>query len=77
MKKTDIFGMTVAELQDALSPFEIPAYRAKQMAKWMYQAGGQDFSKMTNLPKDLPGKACRKICDWYAETQASAGLEGR
>ena len=61
MKKTDIFGMSVAELQDALSPFEIPAYRAKQMAKWMYQAGVQDFSKMTNLPKDLRERLAEKF----------------
>ncbi len=45
--------MTLKELQEALQPFAVPAYRAKQIAEWMYRRGAVSFADMTNLPKKL------------------------
>ena len=49
----DIFGLTVEELQEALQPFSLPKYRARQIAEWMYQRGATGFADMTNLSKKL------------------------
>jgi len=32
---------------------DLPAYRARQMHKWVYQSGCGSFEQMTDLPKDL------------------------
>jgi len=50
---TNIFGLTLAELQDVLAPFKVQKFRAKQIAEWLYQRGATDFSAMTNLSKAL------------------------
>lgn len=50
---TNLFGMTLEELQGALAPYKVPKYRAKQVAEWLYQRGAADFDAMTNLPKNL------------------------
>ena len=50
---TNIFGMTLVQLQETLKPYKVPAYRAKQIAEWMYQKGAGSFEAMTNLSKQL------------------------
>lgn len=49
----DIFGMTLAELQEVLAAYKVQKFRAKQIAQWMYQCGARDFAAMTNLSKQL------------------------
>ena len=49
----DIFGLTSKELQEALQPFSLPKYRARQIAEWMYQRGATGFADMTNLSRKL------------------------
>lgn len=49
----NIFGLTIKELQAELAPFQLPAYRARQIAEWMYRKGARSFEDMTNLPKKL------------------------
>lgn len=51
--KKDIFGENVEALQAELAPLNLPKYRAKQIAEWMYQKGAKTFAAMTNLPKSL------------------------
>jgi 23S rRNA (adenine2503-C2)-methyltransferase len=51
--KQNIFGMSLPELQVCLKEFKLPAYRAKQIAEWMYQKHVLDFQLMTNLPVAL------------------------
>ena len=51
--KKNLFGLTVEDLAEALSPLQVPAYRAKQIAAWLYQRGAGTFAEMTNLPKQL------------------------
>ena len=51
--KKNLFGLTVEKLGEALSPLQVPAFRAKQIAAWLYQRGAGSFAEMTNLPKQL------------------------
>lgn len=60
MPRTDLKGMTVEELQDFLRPLGEPAYRARQIFRWIYK-GVEDFDKMTDIPKSLAAKL-KEIC---------------
>ncbi len=48
----DIKSMTLAELGAELKALGEPAFRAKQIYRWMHR-GAVHFSEMTNLSKDL------------------------
>jgi len=58
---TNIFGMTLAELQDALKQMSLPAYRAKQIIEWMYKKNVTSFTEMTNLPLALREELAEKF----------------
>lgn len=60
--KQDIFGLTLKELQETLQPFAVPAYRAKQIAEWLYKRGAVSFADMTNLPKKLRLELADALC---------------
>ena len=53
MTKTDIKGLTLGELSQALEPFGLERYRAGQIYEWLQVKGVSSFSQMTNLPKSL------------------------
>lgn len=46
-------GMNTDELTALLKDDGQPAYRGKQMAKWLYESGVRTFEEMTNLPDAL------------------------
>ena len=48
-----LVGLTLAEMQEAMSGHDLPAFRTKQIWHWIYRRGVRDFSSMTNLPKDM------------------------
>ena len=48
---TELTGMTCAELTDWIRAEGYPAFRGKQIFRWIHQ--GADFEEMTNLPKEL------------------------
>ena len=48
---TELTGMTCAELTDWIRAEGNPAFRGKQIFRWIHQ--GADFEEMTNLPKEL------------------------
>jgi 23S rRNA (adenine2503-C2)-methyltransferase len=50
-KKTELTGMTLPELTEWAKERGLPAFRGKQIFRWIH--GGADFDEMTNLPKDL------------------------
>lgn len=52
-KKTNLFGLTLEELQKLLHDMGQPAYRAKQLMSWIYQKRILNFEEMTNLPASL------------------------
>ena len=51
MEKKNLFGLTLAELENELS--DLPKFRAKQISAWIYQRGAVSFEDMTDLSKDL------------------------
>ncbi len=51
MEKKNLFGLTLAELENELA--DLPKFRAKQIANWMYQRGAISFEDMTDLSKNL------------------------
>lgn len=55
MNKTNLKGYTLTQMEEFLKQMGEPAYRAKQIYKWIYK-GQTQFEKMTDLPKDLIGK---------------------
>lgn len=48
-----LLAMTVEELTDAVQQLGRPAYRARQLADWVYAKAVTDPAAMTNLPKAL------------------------
>ena len=51
MEKKNLFGLTLTELENELS--DLPKFRAKQIAAWIYQRGAKSFAEMTDLSKNL------------------------
>ena len=51
MEKTELTGMTEAELTEWGRGISLPAFRGKQIFQWIHR--GADFPEMTNLPADL------------------------
>ena len=54
---TELTGMFPAELGDWCGAQGLPAFRAKQIFRWIHQ--GADFGEMTNLPLPLREKLSR------------------
>ena len=55
MSKVNLKALTPAQLEEYLKQLGEPAYRAKQIFKWIYK-GQTEFEKMTDLPKALIDK---------------------
>lgn len=51
--KPDIKSQTLEDLQAQLKAFNQPAYRAGQVAEWLYSKRASGWDAMTNLPKNL------------------------
>lgn len=53
LSKTDLLGLSTAELSAWLADRGHPAYRARQIWQWVYQRRAADFSQMSDLPRAL------------------------
>lgn len=57
----DLKDLTLAELEDLVTAWEQPRFRARQLLKWVYK-GVQDFGEMTDISRawreELPWRAC-------------------
>lgn len=51
--KIDLKNLSCAELEAMLATWGQPAFRARQIMKWIYQQRMTDFAQMTNLSKGL------------------------
>ncbi len=49
----NLFGLTRPELEATVAELGLPPYRARQLYRWMYARGVEDFELMNNLPKEL------------------------
>ena len=55
--KTNLLGMSRADLGDFFANLGEKPFRATQVMKWIYQFGVTDFYQMTNLSKKLDRKS--------------------
>ena len=55
-EKVELIGLSKEELQNALVNIGEKPFRAKQLWQWLYYFGETDFSKMSNLSKELRQK---------------------
>ncbi len=55
-QKTDIKSMNLEELTALMKENGYPAFRAKQLYRWMHVALVRDYSEMTNIPKAMAQK---------------------
>ena len=51
--KNNLLGMSLTNMEDFFISIGEKPYRAKQVFQWIHQKGISDFSKMTNLSKEL------------------------
>lgn len=52
----NLLCLDLKELEEFISKFKEPSYKAKQIFNWFYERYERDFSKMTNLKKELREK---------------------
>ena len=55
-ERTNLLGLTRAELERFLVSLGEKSFRASQVTKWIHQQGVHDFDQMTNLSKALRSK---------------------
>ncbi len=58
--RTDLKGMTLAELENFLSRWGKERYRARQVSRWIYQRFAEDFMAMTDLSKSFREELSRE-----------------
>jgi 23S rRNA (adenine2503-C2)-methyltransferase len=56
MEKINLKGLWIEELEGILDKLGEKKYKAKQIAKWIYNKGVSDFEQMTDLSKELRRK---------------------
>ena len=66
------------ELQSALAPLSLPAYRAKQIFDWLQRRGAQSAGEMTNLPMDLRTRLTQDFfiasCEIAKKQESASGV---
>jgi 23S rRNA (adenine2503-C2)-methyltransferase len=60
--KTDLLGLTLPQLQAWLAERGEPAFRARQIYRWLYTSLATDFAQMSDLPKGLRELLARECC---------------
>jgi 23S rRNA (adenine2503-C2)-methyltransferase len=53
MKKTNVIGMTLEEMESLMESIGQPKYRAAQLFNWIYKRVVPSFDEMTNFSKSL------------------------
>lgn len=61
MERTDIKSLTAEQLEQALAPLGLPAYRGRQIRGWLEKGVGS-FDQMTNLPLPVRQTLTEKFC---------------
>lgn len=67
--KKPLLGMTLYELKEAVTALGMPAFRAKQIAEWLYVKGARDINSMSNLSKADREKLSETYCTGLMEPQ--------
>jgi len=75
--RKNLVGLTRAELADELATLGEPAFRAKQLWRWIYTAGAVEFSQMTDLGKSLRARLeDAYVIERLTETRAQHSFDG-
>ena len=62
--KTNLLGLTKAEIKSLLNKINLPNFRASQIWNWIYRSGTVDFNEMTNISKDLRSLLSQNFNIW-------------
>ena len=62
--KTNLLGLTKAEIKSLLNKINLPNFRASQIWNWIYRSGTVDFNEMTNISKDLRSLLSKNFNIW-------------
>ena len=70
-------GMTLKDMQDAVTALGMPRFVAKQLAQWIYQKRVNDFEQMANISKANRELLASRYCvGLYPPSQAMASEDG-
>lgn len=61
MQKENIKNLSLQELQEVLSSWQEKLFHARQVFRWIYKKGSEDFSLMSDLPPALRKKLGEKF----------------
>ncbi len=62
--KTNLLGLTKAEIKSLLNEINLPNFRASQIWNWIYRSGTVDFKEMTNISKELRSLLSKNFNIW-------------
>ena len=62
--KTNLLGLTKAEIKPLLNKMNLPNFRSSQIWNWIYRSGTVDFNEMTNISKDLRSLLSQNFNIW-------------
>lgn len=60
--KPELRGLTLPEISRIVAEMDEPAYRAGQIASWVYEKAAGSFDEMTNLSKSLRTELAGRTC---------------
>ena len=69
-ERRDVHTLTGGELREMLAGLGQPAFRAKQIEKWVWSKNARSFDEMTNLPKALREMLSERLVMGAAEEVA-------
>ena len=74
----NIFGKNLAELQEIVEKLQMPRFRAKQLALWLYGKSVTDFDAMQNIPRNMREKLKESyVIDRAVRTDQLDSSDGR
>jgi len=78
MTKTNLNGLTIAQLESFVAALDEPKYRAEQIFQWIYKFRVSAFDEMTNLPQSFREKLneCVSIEQFSLVTHQTSNLDG-
>ncbi|MDQ7843248.1 MAG: 23S rRNA (adenine(2503)-C(2))-methyltransferase RlmN [Armatimonadota bacterium] len=72
----ELKGLTVAELEAFAREQGEPAYRGRQLARWLYRGGVTSFAEMTDLPGRLRGLLAERAHLLTLSPEAAVSADG-
>jgi 23S rRNA (adenine2503-C2)-methyltransferase len=66
-----LLGQTSDELATLMTGWGEPAYRGRQIARWIYQRGAREFAQMTDLPAGLRARLAAEAIVGRSEVETS------